>query len=68
MRPRRPGLEATRPGRPAPGTGPGLGYPPAERKGATVYVVGSLVFILLAVLVVVSFVSMRRRNRRYEEE
>jgi len=33
-----------------------------------VYVVGSLIFVLLAGLVVVSFVSMRRRNRRYEEE
>ena len=32
------------------------------------YVVGSLAFVFLAVLVVVSFVSMRRRNRRYEEE
>ena len=32
------------------------------------YIVGSLVFIFLAGLVVVSFVSMRRRNRRYEDE
>jgi hypothetical protein len=30
--------------------------------------VGSIVFVGLAVLVVVSFVAMRRRARRYEEE
>jgi hypothetical protein len=33
-----------------------------------VYVVGSLVFVFLAALVVVSFVSMRRRRSRYEDE
>ena len=30
--------------------------------------VGSMVFIALAVLMVVSFVTVRRRNRRYEQE
>ncbi len=45
-----------------------MNYGRPSREEATVYVVGSLVFVFIAALVVVSFVSMRRRRGRFEDD